>query len=59
MTEQIIRDIFHDVPLDGELAGPLVLLPIVHALLEVNGSNHLGDTAELTTRVYLSMLFLR
>lgn len=58
MTEQIVRDVFHDVPLDGELTGPLVLLPIVHALLEVNGSDQLGDTAKLTTRVYLSMLFL-
>jgi hypothetical protein len=41
------------VPLHGKLATPFVLLPVINTVVEVNRSNHLSHTTELTTAINL------
>ncbi|KAB8109558.1 hypothetical protein EE612_045861 [Oryza sativa] len=59
MAEKIIWNILHNVPLNRELASPLILLPIVNTLLKIHWPNHLCNTTELCTSIHLYIAFKR
>jgi hypothetical protein len=41
------------VPLNRKLTSPLILLPVIHTFLKVHWTNHLSNTTELCTSIYL------
>lgn len=53
VLQQAVGDILDDMPLNRETTVPLVLLPVFHALVEVNRSDHLSKTDELPTSIDL------
>ena len=56
MAEEIIWNILQYVPINRELASPLILLPVVHTLLKIHWSSHLRNTAELWTSIHMHIL---
>ncbi|WVZ60548.1 hypothetical protein U9M48_010555 [Paspalum notatum var. saurae] len=53
MLQNVVRHILDYVPLERKTTIPLVLLPILQCLIEVNRTNHFSNTNKLTTRVHL------
>jgi hypothetical protein len=47
VPEEVVRNIFDKVPLDRELPCPLVLLPVIHALLKIHPAHHLSHPTKL------------
>jgi hypothetical protein len=53
MSNNVVWDILNYVSFDRESDIPSVMLPIIKALVEVDRSNHLSYTADLTAAIKL------
>lgn len=56
MLQQTVGDILHNVPLDRETTNPLVLLPVLDILVEINRPSHLSNTHKLTAGIDLNKI---
>ncbi|KAJ0953225.1 hypothetical protein HanPSC8_Chr02g0081431 [Helianthus annuus] len=53
MLQQTVRHIFNDMPLNGKITDPFVLLPILQAFVKINWAHHFRNTNKLTACIDL------